>query len=401
MNLMHNPAGKKTGLILSGGGARAAYQVGVLKAISDILPQGYESPFDIICGTSAGGLNASGIATMADNLRNGVNLLEDIWANFRGGQVYRTDFPGVWSCALRWLATMAFGRLGRDFGVSLLDNRPLRKLLETHLDLERLARMIDEGHLDALCITASGYTSGESVSFFQGHHSLQGWKRSRRVGVQTPITVDHLMASAAIPVVFPAVRVNREFFGDGAVRQLAPVSPALHLGSDRVLIIGVSGNNIRRVREQVTSYPSIAQIIGHVMASSFVDTLEGDIERLTRINRTVELIPQETRKANGIILKPVDVLVIAPPSQVIETMALRHVNELPYSIRMFVQGSGATKKSGAGVLSYLLFEAEYCRALIELGYVDATSRKEEILEFLGIAIPAPAPAWQPTVAASQ
>lgn len=375
----------KVGLILSGGGARAAYQVGVLKAISELTPSNSPCPFKIICGTSAGGLNAAGMATLADNMEAGVALLEAIWSNFRGGQVYRTDFLGVWACALRWIATMAFGRLGRNVGVSLLDNRPLRHLLESHLDLPRLNRMIDESFIDALCITASGYTTGESVSFFQGASTMDGWKRSRRIGVPAKLTVDHLMASAAIPVIFPAVRIHREFFGDGAVRQLAPISPALHLGADRVLVIGVSSQNIRKVREQVSHYPSIAQIVSHVMASSFVDSLEGDIERLTRINRTISLIPDHVRQSQGVALKPIQVLTIAPPSQVIETMALRYVEEFPYSVRMFVQGAGATRRSGAGILSYLLFEAQYCRALIELGYIDAISRRNEIIDFLKLS----------------
>ncbi len=369
-------------LLLSGGGARAAYQVGVLKALAEMLPAQASNPFRTICGTSAGGLNAAGIATHADNFQSGVQFLENIWANFSTRQVYRTDLPGVWACALRFLATLLIGRLGKNHGVSLLDNRPLRTLLERHLDLSKLSTMLDQGHLDALAITASGYTTGESVSFFQGKDQLDGWKRSRRIGSKTQISFEHLMASAAIPVIFPAVRINREYFGDGAVRQLAPISPALHLGADRVLVIGVSSQNNRKTREQVSQYPSIAQVVGHVMASSFVDSLEGDLERLNRVNHTISLIPEEVRARDGFSLKPVQVLSISPPGQVIETMALRHVNALPSSIRMFVNGAGATHKSGAGVLSYLLFEAEYCQALIELGYIDAISKRPQIEDFL-------------------
>ncbi len=371
-------------LLLSGGGARAAYQVGVLKALAELLPANAPTPFRIICGTSAGGLNAAGVAINADNLKSAVHQLEHIWANFRTRQVYRTDLPGVWACALKFVATLLIGRLGRSQGVSLLDNRPLRHLLQTHLALERLDSMLSSDYLDALAISASGYTSGESVSFFQGKAHLQGWQRSRRVGVRTQLDIEHLMASAAIPVIFPAVRINREFFGDGAVRQLAPISPALHLGADRVLVIGAGSQSPRRTREQVSHYPSIAQIIGHVMASSFVDSLEGDLERLNRVNRTISLIPEEVRQRAEFQLKSVQVLNISPPSQVVERMALRHVDALPSTIRMFVTGSGATQRSGAGVLSYLLFEAEYCQALIELGYIDGRSRQAELLEFLDL-----------------
>ncbi len=397
---MPAPESSSPALLLSGGGARAAYQVGVLKGLRDILPRDIANPFPIICGTSAGGLNAAGIACQADRFSAGIELLENIWANFHTHQVYRTDVLGVWACALRFLATLMIGRLGQNQAVSLLDNRPLRQLLSRHLDMERLPVMIEAGHLHALAITASGYTSGESVSFFQGHPELQPWARSRRIGVRTDLSVDHLMASAAIPVIFPAVRVHREFFGDGAVRQLAPISPALHLGADRVLVIGVSSKNqVRRQREQVNSYPSIAQIIAHIMANAFIDSLEGDIERLNRVNHTISLIPPEVRAGAGVALRPVQVLTIAPPNNVIENMALRHVDSLPYSVRMFVQGSGATRKSGAGVLSYLLFEEIYSRALIELGYTDAISRREEILAFMG-QDPMPGAASDGTASAS-
>lgn len=391
-----NPNGsKRIGLVLSGGGARAAYQVGVLKAIADILPAGSPNPFQIICGTSAGALNAAGLATHAHCLRDGVRHLESVWANFQGNQVYRTDYPGVIACAGKWVLTLMFGRLERRGGVSLLDNRPLRRLLEETLDLDRIPAMIADGFLRALCITASGYTSGESVSFFQGATDLAPWARSRRIGIRAQISVEHLMASSAIPVLFPAVRVHREYFGDGAVRQLAPVSPALHLGADKVLIVGVGGNRQRRPRERVEVSPSIAQIIGHVMNSAFVDSLEGDIERVTRINRTIGMIPDETRQQHGLELRPIDLTVITPPTQVLDTIAMQHRDELPKSIRWFVRGSGATQRSGSGVLSYLLFEASYCRNLMELGYHDAMTRREELEAFLMPPAPVVAPTESP------
>lgn len=378
------PPSPRLGLILTGGGARAAYQVGVLKAVADILPGDCSNPFGIICGTSAGALNATALATHASCLRNGVNLLESVWSSFHTDQVYRTDWPGVLATAGKWLLTMAFGRLKKDMPVSLLDNRPLRQLLGDMLDLPRIQEAIDNGRLQALCITASGYTSGESVSFFQGAPELQSWRRSRRVGVRTPITMDHLMASSAIPLLFQAVRVNREYFGDGALRQLAPISPALHLGAERILVVGVgSQQQPGLVRNQSIAYPSIAQVVGHIMNSSFVDALETDIERLMRINHTVSLIPPEIRAQNS-QLKAVDVMVIKPPAETLDQVAMRHSQRLPRSIRMFVNGSGATQRSGSGVLSYLLFEKEYCNDLMELGYNDTMSRREELLQFLNL-----------------
>ncbi|HET8730277.1 MAG TPA: patatin-like phospholipase family protein [Moraxellaceae bacterium] len=380
---MHPGRAQHIALVLSGGGARAAYQVGVLRAIADLLPSDYPNPFDIICGTSAGGLNAAGLATHACCLQDGVSMLESVWGEFRTHQVYRTDVAGVLARAWRFITTMVFGRMRRDLPVSLLDNSPLRDLLQQRLTMSNVQDGIDSGHLRALCITASGYSSGESVSFFQGVSSLDTWRRSRRIGVNTEISIDHLMASAAIPIFFPAVRVNREFFGDGALRQLSPMSPALHLGAERVLVIGVGGQSHRQVREKTVAYPSIAQVVSHIMNSSFVDSLEADVERLTRINRTLSLIPDEVRTAQT-SLRQVEVLVMSPPAEVLDAIAMRHARLLPPIIRLFVQGSGATHRSGSGVLSYLLFEAAYCQDLMELGYHDGHGRREEIRRFLGL-----------------
>jgi NTE family protein len=373
---------KQTGLILSGGGARAAYQVGVLRAIAESLPPGCHNPFSIICGTSAGGLNAAGLATHAHCLQDGITMLEEVWGQFQSHQVYRTDWPGVLHRAIRWVWTMAFGRLRRDLPVSLLDNSPLRGLLNAHLPLERIQQSIDKGFLDALCITASGYSTGESVSFFQGASHLDGWNRSRRIGIRTAISIDHLLASAAIPMLFPAVRVNREYFGDGAIRQHAPISPALHLGANRIMVIGVGNHSSEPPREKSLSYPSIAQIVSHILSSSFVDSLESDIERLTRINRTISLIPEEARHLSS--LHPVEVMVITPSAHVLDTIALRHADRLPKSIRMFVSGAEATKRAGSGVLSYLLFESAYCQDLMQLGYTDGCERKEEMKKFFNL-----------------
>lgn len=374
---------KHSGLILSGGGARAAYQVGVLRALAESLPDDYPLPFDIICGTSAGALNAAGLATHANCLQEGVTMMESIWGKFRTDEVYRTDWPGVLARAWRFLWTMAFGRLRHDLPISLLDNSPLRALLDRSLALPKIQEAIAAGHLHAICITASGYSSGQSVSFFQGIAGLETWQRSRRLSVREDITLDHLMASAAIPIIFPAVHVHREYFGDGALHQLSPISPALHLGAERVVVIGVSGQSDIYKREKTIVYPSIAQVVSHIMSSCFIDSLEADIERLIRINRTLKMIPEEVRKQES-ILRNVDIMVISPPAQVLDMIALRHADLLPKSIRMFLRGSGATHKSGSGVLSYLLFEAAYCQDLMALGYNDGLGRRDEIKRFLGI-----------------
>ncbi len=375
-----NTTSKKTALILSGGGARAAYQVGVLKAVSEMLPKSAHNPFAIICGTSAGALNATALAAHASHFRAGVLGLESIWSNLTADQVYRTEMTGISQRALKWAGALFLGRNSSVPPISLLDNEPLRQLIGRVIHFGRIQTAIDRGDLHALSVTASGYSTGESVSFYQGHASIKPWRRARRIGVPTLLTADHLLASAGIPVVFPAVRIGDQYFGDGSVRQLAPISPALHLGADKVLVIGVSASNEVPPMTPQVRYPSVAQILGHVLNSAFVDSLEGDVERLQRINRTLELIPEEKRlEAN---LRKIDVLQISP-SQPLEKIAGQHAKELPRSMRIFLRGSGATSSSGSTIMTYLLFAADFCRELIRLGYHDAMRLEQQILRFLG------------------
>src|SRR5690625_4834911 len=372
---------KNTALILSGGGARAAYQVGVLKAISEMLPKSAHNPFGIICGTSAGALNATAIAAHAARFRAGVLGLESIWRNLRAEQVYRTDIASISQRSLKRMGALFMGRHSSVPPISLLDNQPLRELIGRVIHFGRIAEGIEQGDLRALSITASGYATGESVSFYQGAPDIRPWRRrSRRLGVPTILGPEHLMASSAIPVVFPAVRIGPQYFGDGSVRQLAPISPALHLGADRVLVIGVSASNEIQPPTPHAEYPSVAQILGHMLNSAFVDSLEGDVERLERINRTLDLIPEERQREAS--LRRVNVLNITP-SQPLDAISGRHVRELPRSLGLFLRGSGATEHSGSAMLSYLLFAEGYCRELITLGYHDAMRRERQILHFLG------------------
>ena len=374
---------RKIGLILSGGGARAAYQVGVLKAIAEILPRHAHNPFSIICGTSAGSLNAVTLAVNARSLRKGLQQLLNIWKNSHVEDIYRADPVGVFINSVRWLAGLLLSSMGihKLHRVSLLDNTPLVNFLERTLPCEKIQESIDAGVLYALSITASGYGSGHSVTFYQGVKDIQPWKRARRLGMPANIEIEHLLASSAIPFIFPAVRINREYFGDGSMRQIAPISSALHLGANRVLVIGIGSGGAEQSRDgQMGEYPSLAQIAGHALNSIFLDSMEVDLERLHRINRTVSMMPEDVRQA--VNLRHVDVLVIAP-SQPIDGIAERYITRLPWTIRFLLRGVGAMRRSGANLVSYLLFEKEFCRALIELGYQDALKRKEEILVFLG------------------
>lgn len=372
---------RKIGLILTGGGARAAYQVGVLKAIAGILPRRAANPFFVICGTSAGSLNAVTLAVNAAHFRLGVRHLLGIWRNSRVEDIYRTDPAGVFKNGLRWIAGLILGSLGihKPVKVSLLDNSPLAAFLEEKLPCAKIQESLDAGVLHALSITASGYGTGQSVTFYQGAKDILPWKRARRLGIPASIETRHLMASAAIPFIFPAVRINREYFGDGSMRQIAPISSALHLGASRILVIGVGQSAVENhEREHIDDYPSIAQIAGHALNSIFLDSMEVDLERLQRINRTLGSIPEGV--ANHTNLRYVDVLVISP-SQPIEKIAERYAVKLPWTIRFLLRCVGAMRRSGANLVSYLLFERNYCRALINLGYQDTMKRREEVLAF--------------------
>lgn len=377
---MRKPA--RAGLVLTGGGARAAYQVGVVKAVRDILGNPKENPFPILCGTSAGAVNAATLAVFADDYGRAVANLLEVWEHMHCHHIYRTDPWSIIKSGARWLSAVML--VSRRNPVSLLDNTPLAQMLCRTLDFDRVQANIDSGVLYAVSVTASGYSSGQSVSFFQGAPGLDGWERNQRIGAAVTLKHEYLLASAALPFLFPAVKVHREYFGDGSMRQIAPVSPALHLGADRVLIVGTgrqaSGLNAEQARVRGTVYPSLAQIAGHALNSIFLDSLLVDIERLERINRTVRLIPRDRLSDSNIQLRPVKVLFISP-SQPIERIAARFLHELPASVRFILKPTGALNRSGSNLASYLLFEEPFCRALIDLGYQDTISREAEVREF--------------------
>jgi NTE family protein len=368
----------RAGLVLTGGGARAAYQVGVVKAVRDLLGNPSRNPFPILCGTSAGAVNAATLAVFADDFTRAVAHLLEVWEQMRCHHIYRTDPWSILKSGARWLTALML--VSRRNPMSLLDNTPLAEMLSRTLDFDRVQANIDAGSLYAVCVTASGYTSGQSVSFFQGVSSLQGWERNQRIGAAVSLKLEYLLASAALPFLFPAVKVHREFFGDGSMRQIAPVSPALHLGADRVLIVGTGRQTSEGARVRSTLYPSLAQIAGHALNSIFLDSLMVDIERLERINRTVRLIPRERLSESNVQLRPVKVLFISP-SQPIERIAARFLHELPPTVRFILKPTGALNRSGSNLASYLLFERSFCRALIDLGYQDTLAREAEVREF--------------------
>lgn len=379
----------KAALVLTGGGARAAYQVGVLQAIRHIRGPLPGNPFAILCGTSAGGINAAALAVYSADFNAAVRKVAWIWRNFRAHHVYRTDPAALLGAGLRWGSAIFAGWAIAQTPRSLLDNSPLQALLERTMDLSAIETAITAGHLHAVSVTVSGYTSGESLAFFSGHPSIQPWRRAQRVGVRARIGVDHLLASSAIPFVFPAVRINREYFGDGSMRQLAPISPAIHLGADRILVIG-SGRLAEEGRQRTETYPSPAQIAGHAMSSIFLDGLAVDLERMERINDTLGAFTAAQRADAGVALRPIETLVISP-SQRLDAIAGHHRESLPPLLRFVLRSVGAMRREGSTLLSYLLFEPGYTRALMELGYKDAMARREEVERFLRIDRTAPPP----------
>lgn len=372
---------KHAALILTGGGARAAYQVGVLKRIAELMPDRVRNPFPILCGTSAGAINAASLACFAADFGKSVDYLLEVWENFHAHHVYRSDVMGIASTGAHWLGALVAGWVVRSAPRSLFDNTPLAELLRRNLDFSAVDRAIASGALRALCITASGYASGQSVNFYQSAEGIEPWARQQRVAARTHITVEHLLASSAIPFIFPAVKLHREYFGDGSMRQLAPISPAIHLGASRVLVIGAGRISEPAERIRGESYPSLAQVAGHALSSIFLDSLNVDIERVMRVNHTLSLLPAELAASGQTGLRRVEVLVISP-SERLDTLAARHVKNLPWPVRAMLRGIGAMNRKGSALASYLLFEKEYTRALIDLGYRDTVARGDEVAQFL-------------------
>jgi NTE family protein len=380
-----NPLGH-TALLLPGGGARAAYQVGVLKALAEITRDHATNPFPILCGTSAGALNAVALATHADSFVKAVEWLESLWLRLSVTHVYRTDWLDILNNV--WRLTRSLFNAGIAVGrpVGLLDNSPLRDMLGKVLNFDRIGDHIQNGDLRAVSVTAMNYTLGVSMSFFQGGPDHANWQRWRRQGIACPLRLKHLMASTAIPTIFPPEEIWGNFYGDGALRQLAPISPALHLGAERVLIVPPNGHkrNYAKPMRKIHS-PAFGQIIGHLLNSAFIDSLETDIELLERVNELVSLMPEELRDQLSRKLAPVDFYVLSP-SQDIDTIAELHVKELPRSIRYFLRITGSGSYSGGvNAASYLLFTRPFVEQLIELGYGDAMAEASELLSFLNRA----------------
>ncbi|GAB2489530.1 patatin-like phospholipase family protein [Comamonas humi] len=393
----YHPPTARTAIVLSGGGARAAYQVGVLQALSRLRRAAgagsQATPFPIAVGTSAGAINAAALACGADHFDTAVQRLSKVWRNFSTQQVYRADPFGVMRSGARWLTLLTLGwaltRWHRTQPRSLLDNAPLHDLLRDALPLEKIPHLLRSGQLAALAVTASSYTTGEHVTFYETGPHLHPWSRSQRRAVQDRIRHEHLVASSSIPFLFPPTEldIHGEFgyFGDGAMRQTAPLAPAVHLGAERIVVVGVGRSH--EVGESPPGrhppHPTLAQVAGHALSTIFLDALSVDIERAERINHTLSLFSPEQQQRST--LRPVDLLVFTPSCS-LDQLALKHLNELPLPVRTLLGAAGVSEQgsaSSAALASYLLFEPGYTRALMALGRSDTLARQDEICRFFG------------------
>lgn len=378
---MHDKKAKCTALILPGGGARGAYQAGVLKAIGEIQGRANTpviNPFPIYCGTSVGAINAAVMASHAHEFLLGVERLETFWRNMRCNRVYRTDAWTMLKSGLRFAVTLLSGGLIAGNPKAFLDNTPLRYFLQQTLQLDGIQTALDQGALRGVAVTASGYTSASAISYFQAQQQVKGWQRQRRKGVATKLQLAHLLASAALPLIFPAERIGNEYFGDGGMRLIAPLSPAVHLGANRILVIATRDEKPDLPPESPTEYPSAGEIGGYLMDSIFMDTLNADLARMRRINKTLALIPEDKRSQTKLI--NIDSLVIRP-SKDLRHVTRSHVHEIPLSVQTLLRTLGGWGRDWR-MASYLLFESAYCGELIDLGYADGMAAEQDICSFL-------------------
>lgn len=384
------PAADGCALVLMGGGARTAYQAGVLKALADMLPDGAAAfPFRWLFGTSAGALNASFLACRAGDGLAALPALGEFWLKLRSEHVYRLEAP-TWVRASRVLAGWTLARQVKRHR-ALLDTLPLVNTLHRHVDLPRLESALEGGAIDVLGVTASSYTTGEHWTFCQTRAdcAVPAWHRPGRRAEFQPVTIEHLMASSAIPFLFPAVPLwvngRREHFGDGSMRQLSPLSPAIQFGARRILVMGVGQPQRAGLGARNDAEPTAGTIAGHAMASVFHDTLQSDVEQTVRVSQTLARLPREVSAL--LPYHPVEVMAIQP-SVSLDELALKHVNELPVTTRHTLIGLGAldtrrgANASAAALASYLLFEPGFVRALMALGEHDAWRRQDELKAFL-------------------
>lgn len=374
---------KQMGLVLSGGGARGAYQVGVLMAVQRISENsGVPLRFDYLSGVSAGAINASSLALNAHDFAFAVQNLERLWSTITFDQVFSTNSITMGRIGFRWLSDLSMGGLtGTTPGMSLMDTTPLWGLIHQNMNYQQVQSNIENGHLKALAITAIDYVNSATTTFVQGASDLASWDKGRKRSERASIATEHIMASSAIPLLFPPVKVGERYFGDGAVRNHAPCSPVIYLGAEKLLVIGIrkQGSTAHEERgHQDTAAPSVARVINTIMNGVMLDAIEQDIDRLRRLNDYALVIPPEQH--GKVALRPLDYIFISPSVDIGE-LAVQKAHKLPRMVRFLLKGLGSTHDASE-LISYLLFDSSFCADLIEIGYKDGMARQEELISFL-------------------
>ena len=373
-------------LMLSGGGARAAYQVGVLRILAREFPNEVPS---ILTGVSAGGINAAYLAARQESFADKLDDLADIWTNLHIEDVFRVDLRDLASRSVRWGGRLlAGGTYPLPPARSMVDTAPLRQLLERILNessdggISGITRSIQAGWLRAIALTASSYTTGQSVTWVQGCDDcgIRTWERPQRISVAGQLRVDHVAASSALPFFFPAVEVDGAWYGDGGIRLTAPLAPAVHLGARRIIAVSTryAGSREEADRAAISGYPPPAQIAGVLYNAIFLDHLDGDAFQMQQINRLIAELPEGRRDG----LQHIDLLLLRP-SVDLGRLANDYEPELPRAFRFLTRGLGTRETRSNDMLSLVMFQSDYIKRLVELGEADAAARLPEIRRFLG------------------
>ena len=370
-------------LVLSGGGARGAYQVGVLSAIADIAQSlGIHQAFDIYSGVSAGAINASFLAAGADEYSATCKSLVDLWSQLTSDRVFYSDIGSIGKIGFNWMKSVSLGGVsGAIPGQALLDTTPLRELITEKLPFAKIQNNIDRGSLQALAITALDYQSSTAVTFVQGQPNGPTWAKSRRKSEPAMIQTEHVLASSAIPLLFPPIGVDERYFGDGCVRNTAPCSPSIYLGAKKIMVVGVRRQGSTAYEARILhnqKAPSIGRVLNVLLNSVLLDGVELDIERMGRVNNMIQQIPAKFHQ--DLTYKKVDFCWISPSADIGEIAAQKHM-KLPPIIRYLLKGLGSIEEASE-IVSYLLFDPSFCTQLIEIGYEDGMTQKEEIIQFL-------------------
>lgn len=379
---------KIRGLVLSGGGARAAYQAGVLKALADLFADNgfHEQPFQLFSGESAGAINVSLLATHADDFQKGASELWDAWANLRMEEILATSPLSLLGNAGRWVGELGLGGLlGGGRPAYLLDNSPLKTFLSARIKFSRIRELLQRNELRGLGISVTNYATGSAITFYDCSHDCPPWARSHRLGMRTDLRIEHVLASTAIPIVFPAVKIGQSYYGDGSVRMKAPLSPAIHLGAEKILAIGLRYYRTPKQTVEINESwrmksISLADVAGVLLNAGFLDNLEGDFERLERINHTLELIPRERHRDLPNELHPIEALAVRP-SEDLGQLASQSLDSFGGMLKFLLKGLGTTRSSSWDLVSYLAFDKAYTVKLLKLGYADGIAQKKTLLGF--------------------